>query len=224
MVPRAVGLGATQIVFLVMTSLASTLEAGSISVFAFAFAVLQIPIGVIGVPLGIVLLPSLSREAATGGVAGFRRLLVGGLGLLAWVMISVTALAIVTAADVVRLLFDHGAFDEAALERTATTLAVFLAGLTAHSMIAVLARAFYARQDTATPVGAALVAVVSNIVLGLLLIGPLGLAGLAAAIAVSAWLELSVLVVLLRRRVPGLGRRNQFRNLTEVDLPCLCLF
>jgi putative peptidoglycan lipid II flippase len=120
-------------------------------------------------------------------------------------MISITALAMVTAADVVRLLFDHGAFDEAALERTATTLAVFLAGLTAHSMIAVLARAFYARQDTATPVGAALVAVASNIVLGLLLIGPLGLAGLAAAIAVSAWLELSVLVVLLRRRVPGLG-------------------
>lgn len=205
MVPRAVGLGATQIVFLVMTSLASTLEAGSISVFSFAFAVLQIPIGVIGVPLGIVLLPSLSREAATGAVAGFRRLLVGGLSLLAWVMISVTALAMVTATDVVRLLFDHGAFDEAALERTATTLTVFLAGLTAHSLIAVIARAFYARQDTATPVGAALVAVVSNIVLGLLLIEPLGLAGLAAAIAVSAWIELSVLVVLLRRRVPGLG-------------------
>ncbi len=66
MVPRAIGLGATQIVFVVMTSLASTLGAGAISVFNFSFALLQIPIGVIGVPLGIVLLPSLSREAALG--------------------------------------------------------------------------------------------------------------------------------------------------------------
>ncbi len=67
MAPRALGLGATQIVFLVMTSLASALPTGSIAIFNFAFAILQIPIGVIGVPLGVVLLPSLSRQAATGG-------------------------------------------------------------------------------------------------------------------------------------------------------------
>ena len=78
MAPRALGLGATQIVFLVMTGLASTLAEGSIAVFNFAFAVLQIPIGVIGVPLGVVMLPSLSREAATGGMDAFRRLLVRG--------------------------------------------------------------------------------------------------------------------------------------------------
>ena len=66
MVPRAIGLGATQIVFVVMTSLASTLGGGAITVFSFGFAMLQIPIGVIGVPLGVVLLPSLSREAAGG--------------------------------------------------------------------------------------------------------------------------------------------------------------
>ena len=79
MAPRALGLGATQVVFLVLTGLASTLAEGSIAVFNFAFAVLQIPIGVIGVPLGVVLLPSLSREAATGGMEAFRRLLVRGL-------------------------------------------------------------------------------------------------------------------------------------------------
>ena len=205
MAPRAIGLGGTQVVFLVMTSLASSLEPGSISVFNFAFVVLQIPIGVIGVPLGVVLLPSLSREAATGGVEAFRRLLVRGLGMLAWVMVAIAALGIVVSEDVTRLLFDYGSIGEAALERTATTLAVFLLGLTAHSLIAVLARAFYAHQDTATPVVAALVAVGANIVLGIALVGPLGLTGLAAAIAASAWLELATLVVLLRRRLPGLG-------------------
>jgi putative peptidoglycan lipid II flippase len=206
--PRALGLGATQVVFLVMTSLASTLPTGSITVFNFAFAVLQIPVGVIGVPLGVVLLPSLSREAALGAAETFRRLLVRGLSMLAFVMIGITALGIVLAEDVIRLLFGYGTTSEAALELTATTLAVFLLGLTAHSMIAVLARAFYAMQDTATPVAAALVAVVVDIVLASVLIGPFGVPGLAGAIAIGAWLELTTLGILMRRRVPELGFRH----------------
>ncbi|HEY4754227.1 MAG TPA: lipid II flippase MurJ, partial [Candidatus Limnocylindrales bacterium] len=92
--PRAIGLGATQIVFLVMTSLATQLPPGSVTAFNYAFALLQIPIGVIGVPLGTVLLPSLSREAALGDTAAFRRLLVRGLNLLAYVMLAISALGI----------------------------------------------------------------------------------------------------------------------------------
>ena len=152
MAPRALGLGAVQVVFLVMTSLASTLATGAIAAFTFAFAVLQIPIGVIGVPLGIVLLPSLSRESALGDAEAFRRLLVRALRLLAFVMVPITAIGFVVADDVTRLLFDYGATDEPLLEATTAALQAFLLGLTAHSLIAVLARAFYARQDTLTPV------------------------------------------------------------------------
>jgi putative peptidoglycan lipid II flippase len=205
MAPRALGLGATQVVFLVMTSLASTLAAGSIAIFNFAFAILQIPIGVIGVPLGVVLLPSLSRQAATGGLDAFRHLLVRGLSMLAWVMLAITALGIALSQDTVELLFGFVGVGQAALDQTAATLAIFLVGLTAHSLIAVLARAFYALQDTATPVLAALVAVGVNIVAAAVLIGPLGLNGLAVAIASAAWLETLTLVVLLRRRLPALG-------------------
>jgi putative peptidoglycan lipid II flippase len=205
MAPRALGLGATQVVFLVLTALASTLAAGSITVFNFAFAVLQIPIGVVGVPLGVVLLPSLAREAAIGGTETFRRLLVRGLSMLAYVMIALAALGIVVSEDVTRLLFGYGSIGDEALELTATTLAVFLLGLTAHSLIAVVARAFYALQDTLTPVLAALLAVVVNILLALVLVAPLGVVGLAAAIAIGAWVELGTIAILLRRRVPGLG-------------------
>jgi putative peptidoglycan lipid II flippase len=189
----------------VMTSLASTLPTGSISVFNFAFAILQIPIGVIGVPLGVVLLPSLSREAATGGMEAFRRLLVRGLSMLAWVMIAITALGIALSGDIVQLLFGFVGVGETALDRTSATLAIFLVGLTAHSLIAVLARAFYALQDTATPVVAALIAVGVNIVVASVLVGPLGLNGLAVAIATAAWLETLALVLLLQRRMPSLG-------------------
>jgi putative peptidoglycan lipid II flippase len=204
MAPRALGLGATQVVFLVMTSLASTLPTGSITIFNFAFAILQIPIGVIGVPLGVVLLPSLSRQAATGGMDAFRHLLVRGLATLAWVMIAITALGIALAHDVVQLLFGFVGVGQTALDETGTTLAIFLVGLTAHSLIAVLARAFYALQDTATPVLAALIAVGVNIVVATVLVGPLGLDGLAVAIATAAWLETLALVLLLKRRLPTL--------------------
>jgi putative peptidoglycan lipid II flippase len=213
MAPRAVGLGATQIVFLVMVSLASTLEPGSISAFTLAFAVLQIPIGVIGVPLGVVLLPSLSREAAIGGVDTFRRLLVRALRLLAYVMTGVAALGIVLAPDVVRLLFGYQAIDETAITRISAALTVFLVGLPAHAMIAVLARAFYARQDTATPVAAALLAVVVDIIAAALLVGPFGLTGLAAAIAIGAWCELTLLAAVLRMRVPDTGLGSVLRML-----------
>lgn len=205
MAPRALGLGATQIVFVVMTGLASVLATGSLAAFNYAFALLQIPIGVIGVPLGTVLLPSLSREAAIGGMDAFRRLLVRGLGMLAYVMIAITALGIVLSWDVVRLLYGYAHLDPQVLDWTSVALAVFMVGLTAHSLIAVLARAFYALQDTATPVVAGLVAVAVNIVVGIALVGPLGLAGLAIAIAVGAWLETVALVLLLQRRMPHLG-------------------
>jgi putative peptidoglycan lipid II flippase len=214
MIPRAIGLGAVQVVFLVMTSLASTLGPEALPVFTFAFTMLQIPIGIFGVPLGIVLLPSLAREAATGATATFARLLGRGLAILAYAMIGVTALGIVVSEDLVRLLFGVADISESAIEATAACLAVFLLGLTAHSLIAVLARAFYALQDTRTPVGAALVAVVVNIVVANLLVGPMGLNGLAAAIAVGAWLETVLLVVLLRRRTPDLG--PDLRHLASV--------
>ncbi len=205
MAPRALGLGATQIVFLVMTSLASALPTGSIAIFNFAFAILQIPIGVIGVPLGVVLLPSLSRQAATGSGDAFRHLLVRGLSMLAYVMLVITALGIALSQDVVQLLFGFVGVGQAALDQTGVTLAIFLVGLTAHSLIAVLARAFYALQDTATPVVAALIAVGVNILVASILVGPLGLNGLAVAIATAAWLETLALVLLLRRRMPSLG-------------------
>ena len=208
MAPRAFALGATQVVFLVMTSLATTLGADALAVFNFAFILLQIPIGVIGVPLGVVLLPSLSREAATGGMVAFRRLLVRGLSILAYVMIGIAALGIVVSEDVVRILFHVAHLSESAIEATGALLAIFLLGLTAHSMIAVLARAFYALKDTKTPVIAALLAVVVNIVVANALVGSLGLNGLAVAIAVAAWLETIALVVLLERRVEGLGMRH----------------
>jgi putative peptidoglycan lipid II flippase len=124
-----------------------------------------------------------------------------------FVMIPVAGLGIVLRNEVAALLFGHGQVSTATVDATAATLGTFLLGLTAHAMIAVLARAFYAQQDTKTPVIAALVAVAVDCVLAVVLSGPLGLPGLGLAIAVGAWIESLMLLVVLRARVPELELR-----------------
>lgn len=213
--PRALGLGASQVTFIVMTALASSLGAGAISSYAIAFALLQIPIGVIGVPLGIVILPSISREHALGAVEAYVATVTRSVRLLVYAMVPIATLGIALRVPAVELLFGYGRFDTAAIEDTASTLALFLVGLPAHASIAVLARAFYARQDTRTPVAAAIFAVVVNTTLGVILVGPLGLPGLALAIAVAAWLEAAALLVVLGRHVPTFEPLGVLRILAE---------
>jgi putative peptidoglycan lipid II flippase len=202
MAPRAVGLSTTQITFLVNTTLASGLGAGAIVAYNVAFTVMQIPLGVIGVPLGVVLLPSMSRALAGGDEALFGRLVVRSLRLLLYVMLFLTAVVAVLRRQLVTLLFDYGNFDERAIDLTANTLLFFTIGLAAHAAIVILARAFYARRDTRTPVAAAILSVVVNVVVSVATVGSMGLSGLALGIAAGAWFEAVLLLVLLRRRSP----------------------
>jgi putative peptidoglycan lipid II flippase len=198
--PRVIGLGVTQITFVVMTAVASNLGTGAVSAYTIAFSLLQIPLGVIGVPLGIVLLPSLAKELAVGRTDHYLEILTRSLRILAFVMLPITAIGMVLTVQVVELLLGYGEFDRAAVELTAATLLLFLLGLGAHSIIAVLTRAFYARQDTRTPMVAAVLAVVINTTLALALVGSLGLPAIGLAIAAAAWLEALVLLLVLRRR------------------------
>jgi putative peptidoglycan lipid II flippase len=211
MAPRAIGLGVSQLTFIVTTSLATTLPPGSVSDLNFAFAILQIPLGIIGVPLGVVLLPSLSRDAAVGNETSFAGLLTRALRLLIYVMVPIAVVMSVARQPIVDVLFGTGRIAGEDLQLIALTLTAFLVGLPAHALIAVLARAFYARQDTVTPVLAAIAAVAINCTLAIVLVGPFGLQGIAIAIAIAAWIEaLALLVVLYRRlhhfELRGLGR------------------
>lgn len=202
--PRAFGLGVTQIVFLVATSVASTLGAGAITVLNFAFTLMQIPIGVLGVPLGAVIFPSLARTHATGSDDEYVSLLSRANRVLLFVMLPITGLGIVLRRQVVTVLFEYGRFDPTAVDVIATTLAFFLLGLAAHAALTVLARAFYARQDTRTPVAAAVLTVIVNSVLAVVLAGPFGLSGIALSFTIAAWIEALVLLAILRRRLPEL--------------------
>jgi putative peptidoglycan lipid II flippase len=207
MLPRAIGMGANQITFLVNTALASTVAVGAVVSYTVAFSVLQIPLGVIGLPLGIVLLPSMSRALANGDETEFGTMVVRALRLLLWVMALVAAIGIVTRDEVVDLLFGWG-FDEQELAATAGALGVFLVGLPAHAMNVILARAFYSGKDTVTPVSVAVISVGVNVTISIATVGALGIQGLALGIALGAWFEATTLTILLRRKHPAIAARS----------------
>lgn len=216
--PRAFGLGVTQVIFVVVTSIASTLGAGAITILNFAWTLVLIPIGVVGVPLGAVVFPSLARDHATGSSAAYLSLVTRATRLIVFVMVPLTGLAIVLRREAVTLLFDYGRYDPAATESIATTLAFFMLGLVALSAIQVLARAFYAREDTRTPVIAATITVVVNSALAIVLAAPYGLAGIATSFTVANWIEVLVLVGVLRRRLPSFDLGGVARLLAETTL------
>lgn len=199
--PRALGLGATQLVFLVYTVFQSTLRPGEVTVFNYAFMALQIPVGLLGVPLGIVLLPPLSRAFALGQHDQFRALADQSLRLLLFVTILLTGLMLALATPTIALLYGYGRLTPADQAAMVPVFIVFLAGLVAHVMIALLAPIFYAGKDTRTPVTAALLAVAVDIGGAVVLFPLFHLEGLALAIGLGAWVEVVILVTLMEKRI-----------------------
>jgi len=205
MAPRALGLGASQVTFLVATSLASGLVTGSVSAFTFAFTAFQIPLGVIGQPMGVVTLPSMSRDVARGEMAGYVSLVTRSVRLILFVMLPIAVIGMVLRTQAVGLLFNYGRFSERGVELTAGVLLVLLIALPPEAMIAILARAFYANRDTVTPVTAAILAVLINVTFGIVAVTQLGLElpGIALGIALGSWAEALLLVAVLDRRMAG---------------------
>jgi putative peptidoglycan lipid II flippase len=204
MAPRAIGLGANQITFIVATTLATGVGVGAVTAYNVAWTVLQIPLGVIGFPLGIVLLPSLARAVAQGSTRDFGVLIVRSVRLVLWIMLFITATGIVLRRQVVSLLFEPG-LDANAVALTVDTLSFLFLGLAAHSLVIVFARAFYSGHDTRTPVITAVLDMLVCVTVGVATVGTLGLSGIALGLAAGAWAEASGLGILLWRRAPGAG-------------------
>jgi putative peptidoglycan lipid II flippase len=211
MAPRALGLGATQIVFLVNTYFATGLGEGPLSTYTFAFIALQIPVGLIGVPLGIVLLPPLSQAIARGDNERFRRLVDQSIRMLLFAVIPITGLMFALATPSLGLLYQYGKATDDQIAALTPVFLVFLVGLVAHVLIALLAPIFYAGKDTRTPVTAALVAVAVDVGAAIVLFPALHLEGLALAIGLGAWAEVAILFALMERRIgfdlAPIGRR-----------------
>jgi putative peptidoglycan lipid II flippase len=211
MAPRALGLGATQLVFFVNTYFAVSLDPSALPVYTAAFTALQIPVGLIGVPLGIVLLPPLSQAIARGDDERFRALVDQSLRMLLFVVVPLTGVMFSLATPTLDFLYRYGSVTEANMTTMTPVFIVFLVGLVAHVLIALLAPIFYAGKDTRTPVTAALVAVAVDVGSAIVLFPIFGLEGLALAISLGAWAEVGLLVAFMEHRI-GFDLRPMARH------------
>lgn len=199
--PAALGQGAMQINLLVDTFIATRfLEAGSLSFIYFADRLAQLPLGVVGVAVGTALLPSLSRLLGEGKPDG-ANILQNRSMELALLLALPAALALVALAEpIVRLSYERGAFGPEETQATAMALIAFACGLPAYIAIKILTPGFFARQDTATPVKIAVVAMGVNFLLNISLVWQFRHVGLAASTAIAAWVNAGLLYWVLRRR------------------------
>ena len=198
--PVVFGASLYQINLLVGTILASLVSDGAVSFLYYADRVTQLPLGVVGVAVGTALLPALSRQLAAGDEAAARTSQNRGLEFALLLTLPAAAALFVIAEPTIAVLFERGAFGAADTRATALALMAYSTGLPAYVLIRVLTPGFFAREDTKTPVKIAAAAMLANIVLNLAFMQLWGHVGIAAAGAVSAWLNAALLGVTLRRR------------------------
>jgi putative peptidoglycan lipid II flippase len=200
MLPSVFGAAVYQLNIVIGTVLASFLAAGSISYLYYADRLVQFPLGVFAVAISTVALPSLSVMAGAGDMAGFKNTLSTSLSLSLFVALPSTAGLIGLSHPLIEVIFGRGEFAPAAVQATSLALIGYAVGLPAFSSVRPLVSAFYALEDTITPVKIAVISLIINIGLGILLMQKLDHLGLALAASISSWVNVILLGTALNRK------------------------
>lgn len=199
--PAAVGAGAVQVNLVISTALAASLLAhGSVTYIYMADRLNQLPLGLIGIGLGTVLLPTMSRQLGGGEEAAAMETQNRGLELALLLSLPAAVALVACGQPIAAGLFGYGRFDAEDVRNTAQALAAFSLGLPSYILVKVLTPAFFARHDTRTPVRFGIYAMVVNLALNLALIVPLAHVGPPLATALAASVNVALLYVTLVRR------------------------
>ena len=219
--PRMFGQSAWQINMIAIVSLASTLGSAALAANAYALQLMMLPHGLIALSMATVLFPEMARQYASGDHATFRATALGGVRSVLFLALPASAVIGVLALPVLRALFQRGAFDAASAALTTGALSAYALGLAGFAAAEVVVRAFFAMQDTRTPVIVGVLAVALNISLGwsFLQLG-MGLGGLGLAFSLANLFEATLLLALLGRRLGGL-ERDFFRAIGAMILATL---
>ena len=221
--PRILDLGVFHLTLLATTNLASRLSAGSVSALEWGWDAMQIPETLIGTAFGLVAFPTLAELAARNNLAGLRHTFGETLRTILALTIPATLGLILLGRPILALLYQRGAFDAAATQAVYVALRLFALGLVGHACLELAARAFFAQQDTVTPLLVAVGSAVVNIGLALVLMAPLGHGGLALANSLAVSAEVVVLLFILRRRWGSVEGRETLRTIGRVLLATLLM-
>lgn len=213
MLPRVLGLAVVQLNFVVNIALASRMPDGSLTALSTAFQLVFFALGIIAQSVGSAVFPTLAALRAEGDMAGFRVRLVGAVRSVVFLALPASVVFLCLGEGVVAV-FERGQWTLESTQATAWALGFYALGLVGFGLLEVLSRAFYALEDTWTPVIVGVAAMLSNIALSLLFVRFIGetdsltrgaFAGLALANALTTNVEAAFLWVLLRRKTGALG-------------------
>lgn len=212
MVPVLIGLSANELSLFVNQYLGSGLERGLLTAWKMASRFMQLPISIFAISIAMTLFPVLTREAATQRLDDFRQDYSQGLRTIFFICIPCSVLLAVLGVPFIRLLFQAGEFTAENTANTAFPLYFFVIGIFAQGGIHLSSRAFYAFQNTKTPVIMAISGIIVNVIFSFILVGPLKHGGLALAYSIGGIVNLALLMYFLRRRLGRLDGRNILRS------------
>ncbi len=222
--PAAAGAGASQINLVISGALAGGLLAsGSLSYIYYADRLNQLPLGMIGIGLGTILLPTISRQLGSGREAEALETQNRGIELALFLTFPAMVALIVSAEPIVRGLFQYGEFDAIDARNCAWALAGFSIGLPAYVLVKVLTPGYYARQDTGTPVRYAIWSVGVNIAANITLIPLIGHTGPPLATALASCVNVAMLYRTLRSRGHFEADRQLRRRIPRLALAALLM-
>jgi putative peptidoglycan lipid II flippase len=222
--PRLLGVAVVQLNFLVNTILASNMAEGSLSSLMYAFALMIMPLAIIGQAIAVAALPTFSAQVARGEMKEMRSALGTTLRAVVFLALPASVGLVVFRVPIIQMLLESQAFGANSTNMVAWALLWFGAGLLGHSVLEIVVRAFYAMQDTRTPVLIGATFMGLNVVLSLLLsalfrsweLMPHG--GLALANSIATAFESGILLWILRRRLGGLGLESSGRAFAAISI------
>lgn len=217
-VPRVFGSAIYQlsvVIDRVFASLGSVVGEGGVAALYYSNRIVQLPFALFGVSMATAALPTLSDQAHDQGLEEFRKTLLFSLRSVLFVMTPALIGTLVLARPIVQILFERGSFDTYSTEITTNALFFYVMGLLAFSGSKILASAFYSLQDTRTPVKAAAISLLVNVLFNAILMFPMKIGGIALATSVSSTFHFFYLYVLLKKRIGSFGGSELSRALCQ---------
>ncbi len=201
MAPAALGSGVQQLNLLIDVIIASHIP-GAVSYLYYADRITELPIGMIGVAVGTVLLPMLSKQIRSGDIAAARTSMNRALELVLLFGLPASAALCVIAQPIIMVLYQHGAFTVHDMDEAVPTLIAFTAGLPAFLAVKIFAPGFYANHDTKTPFKIAIACVIVNLFFNLTLVYVVHLeqVGMALATTIAGWVNVGSMMWILHKR------------------------
>lgn len=201
--PRVVGQAAFQINFIVVNYLANGEGPGKATALNQAWMLMMLPHGVLALSISTVVFPAMSRQFELGQTEELRSTFMRALAPLLFLIFPASIGLFEFRTSIIQTVFQSGAFNAQSTSLVSAPLAFLALGLSWYALVEVLARIYYAMQDTKTPVIAGIAIIVINIVLSAILVRHVGYAGLGMSLSISTGIEAAILMVVLRRRLGG---------------------